>query len=90
MADRSDDEDNRQSIRAAFDLIESFLALGRSHMRQGGRADIVDAAVKTIAFTARSVGQVAWPDMKARALAEAKNDKSLQRLLKKASRKAPI
>lgn len=90
MADYADDEGNRQCIRSAYDMIENFVSLARSHMRPGGRADLVDLALETIGETAQRARKYSWPDLEARALAAARQDKSLQKLFKKASRKTPI
>ncbi|MCW5643096.1 MAG: hypothetical protein KIT63_13440 [Rhodoferax sp.] len=90
MTDQEDDDANRRCIRSACDTIERFVQLSRSHMGPGGRADIINLAIETIESIAHQARQFPWPDEQARALAAARRDKSLQKVLKKAHRKTPI
>ncbi|MCW5645131.1 MAG: hypothetical protein KIT63_23770 [Rhodoferax sp.] len=90
MTDREDDDENRQCVESAFDMIQLFIDVGRNHMQPGGRADVVNLALRSIEVTAQQAQGSPWPDPKARALAAAKQDKTLQKLVKKASRKALI
>jgi hypothetical protein len=90
MHDYADDEDNRRCIRSAYDMIQQFVDLASSHMGPGGRADLIDLALETIGETAQRAQRYSWPDLEARALADARQDKSLQKLLKRVSRKTPI
>ncbi len=85
-----DDEGNRQCIRAAFKTMKSFIAVAHNHMLPGGRADLVNHALRTIESIANSAQQFTWPDLEARAAADARKDKALQKLLKQAARKTPI
>lgn len=90
MNDHDDDEGRRECVRSAYKLIETLVGVARSHMQPGGRADIVNLSLKTIEQSAHRAQEFQWPDLEARELVAAKRDKSLQRLLKKVHRKAPI
>jgi len=85
-----DDEESRLTIKAYLDQIESFVQVARENMQPGGWAKFVNSSMRMIAFSASQAQEFQWPDLEARALTAAKQDRSLQKLFKKASRKTPI
>jgi len=87
-----DDETQKAVIEGTYKIIEMYLQTGRKHMAgtPGCRPDIVDFMLSSIASHAENAKGYSWPDPKARMLAAAKKDRTLQKTLTKASRKTLI
>lgn len=86
------DKKQMDAIRARYASIERLLNVGRSHMGGGigSNAGIITTILAIISEQAPLNEGLQWPDLEARRLSEAKQDKTLQKLIKKASRKTPI
>jgi hypothetical protein len=87
-----EDEANMIAIRGFYESIEKLLTVGRSHMvgGPGSRPDLINLVLELIGMEAHMAKKFQWPDLEARKLTHAKQDKSLQKLIKKASRKTLI
>ena len=88
MANRGD----KETILGAYETIEKVIIAGRSHMHGGTgcRPNIVTAMLGVIAGIAGQAKDLQWPDPEAEKAASAKRDRTLQKVIKKCSRKTPI